>query len=97
MAEIYKPRQQATALPHPTETPDAETIQWNDLARRYKQSQTFVVITLLAGIIFFPIWIASYIEYNKMEKIKAEVATLGRDSKEWVKSLRPNKRLHNRP
>ncbi len=55
-----------------------------DLARRYRDSSRLYVWTLLGGLFcLWPLWIFSYLEYNKMRDIKDQVARMGVDIYWW--------------
>ena len=63
--------------------------QWEDLARRYRSARGNYNITLILGFLcLWPLWIFTYLEKNKMNEIKREVAAAGVDAKSWAKSVK---------
>jgi hypothetical protein len=64
-------------------------MQWADLARRYRSAKSAFTITLIIGFIFlWPLWIIAYLEHNKMNDVKREVAAAGVDAETWARSIR---------
>jgi len=66
------------------------TTDWlTDLARRHRESNKLFIWTLVGGLIcLWPIWIISYLEYNKMRDIRNQVASMGVDPVWWELAYR---------
>jgi hypothetical protein len=54
-----------------------------ELARRHKIAHSTMMLTIYVGILVFPVWIISYLEYNKTQAIQAEVTRLGVSVQWW--------------
>lgn len=56
-----------------------------DLARRHKECNKLFIWTLVVGTLcLWPIWIVSYLEYNKMRDIKTQIAQMNIDIPWWM-------------
>lgn len=61
----------------------------SELARRYRDSKSTFTITLIVGLFcLWPLWILTYIEYNRMRKITDDVGALGVDVNWWKAQFR---------
>jgi len=55
-----------------------------ELARRHRESNKLFIWTLIGGALcIWPLWIISYLEYNKMRDIKSQVVSMGVDIGWW--------------
>ncbi|MEP6756672.1 MAG: hypothetical protein ABJA67_14295 [Chthonomonadales bacterium] len=69
--------------------PTLPNVSLDDLARRYREANKVYTWTLIAGLCcLWPIWFVTYMEYNKMNDIKRDVAAMGIDVDAWVRSVK---------
>jgi len=63
-------------------------IELADLAARYKKANSTYTWTLIVGLFcFWPLLIATVLEYNKMKEILARISAMGIDAKQWKNPL----------
>jgi hypothetical protein len=64
-------------------------LQLMELEERYRTAKKTFTWTLWVGILtcLFPIWIITYLEWMKMASAKREVAMLGINPEQWVRSI----------
>lgn len=67
-----------------TPTPDV----LNELARRHRESNRAFNMTIVVGIFIFPVWVVSYLEYNKMREIRNQIAQMGVNILWWESMYR---------
>jgi hypothetical protein len=60
-----------------------------ELARRNRESNKLMIWTLIGGLVLclWPIWIVSYLEYNKQQQIRAELSAMGVDVTWWERTF----------
>jgi hypothetical protein len=55
-------------------------------AKSYKSSKTRFQTFLVLDVFLWPLWIAAYVESNRMRHMKTQVSLLGVDADWWVRT-----------
>lgn len=78
----------ATQAFYAPQAPFAATPDLAEMARRFAESRKACVITFWVGMFcLWPVWIVTYLEYQKMRNLKEEVARMGVNVEAWQRSF----------